>query len=150
MCGASGKPELLYRKSAEQERLASLIDLEARRYDEASPIVRGPAHLSHALLRIIASDAYAADLRSAAGSSGRGRQALAEFIIGGLEQHADDRGQHYRAKHPAIKQLMDQLEVWAKELAAEKADPKRIRIAIQLTLAEELASSIAYAVRSGN
>lgn len=125
-----------------EHAVAVMIEEEAARYDGLSPIVRGPAELSHALLRILVSEGVASLAAGPMGSLRALRPLLARFIVYGLEQHAADRGRRYAKHGRAVRELVGQIELWARDLSCGGAEPKRIRVALQLALAEELAGGL--------
>lgn len=113
------------------------IGREADAFAATSPIVRGPAELSHALLRIVESREFAQFLAGGARTSSMFvRSGIAEFISTALMLHAHDRGLTYRESAGA-QIIAGQVELWAAELA-RGGDRRRTRVLIQLALSEEL------------
>lgn len=119
------------------------IEAELERFVTFSPIARGPAELSHSVLRLLAHSDYL-DVVNASDrlALAKLRGALVEFIASSLGQHAKDRGFAYSASNRSLSCLVEQLELWAKFLPIDSRARKRIRVAIQLALAEELNASI--------
>lgn len=119
-------------------RLDGAIEREARLFADASPIARGPAELSHGLLRILESGEYN-DIMSGVGRTAlpAARLALHGFLVDAFVLHALDRGFRYADDRTGLWAIIRQLEVWAGVLARGNMDRRQLRIKIQLALAEE-------------
>ena len=131
--------------------LEALIDDEALRYAEASPIVRGTRELSHGLLRILTSEAVADACPFGRSVLGRSRRRFVEFLASALAQHARDRGSEFEVDEHSLANLVSQLEAWATELMLGRQDARRVRANIQFALAEELSSHLrAVSIHSAN
>ncbi len=123
-----------------QRHIEALIDAEALRFTETSPIVRGTRELSHSLLRIFTSEVIAESCGTGRFSFGRARRCFSDFLASSLMQHARDRGSELQIQGSALDGLVSQIEAWATELIIGRQDPQRVRANIQLALAEELSS----------
>jgi len=123
-------------------RIQSAIDAEWDRFASASPIARGPAELSHSVLRVLENDDYLKGTVADRIGLNRVRNAFVSLIGNSLGQHARDRGYTYRISDRSLSCLVGQLELWARLLSDDPAARKRIRTAVQLALAEELNANI--------
>jgi hypothetical protein len=125
------------------DRVSMAIEAELERFASSSPIARGPAELSHSVLRLLEHSDYPDVLNTSDRLAfAKLRSAFVAFIACALGQHAKDRGFTYAASNRSLSCLIEQLELWAKLLPADTPARKRIRVAIQLALAEELNASI--------
>ena len=120
----------------------ALIDEQACQYHQTSPILLGPAELSHVLLHIITSEEFELLVADCPTSVGKVRTNIAQFIAAALAQFAVNRGQHFVKQLSSLKSLSDQIILWGRELYRGRADVKRVRVAMQLALSEELTTNL--------
>lgn len=119
-------------------RLSRAIQAEYEHFLSSSPIIRGPAELSRGILRLLEHSDYLAIIsRPDRLVVSQVREALIDFVAGALECHAHDRGACFVAPDRSLSSLVGQFEVWAKFLSTDAASHKRIRVAVQMALAEE-------------
>ena len=122
--------------------LCALIDEQACQYHQTSPILLGPAELSHALLRIMTSQEFKLYMADCQGSIEKVRASTVQFIAAALAQFAVNRGQHFVKQPRSLNTLGDQIIIWGRELYRGRADVKRVRVAMQLALSEELTTNL--------
>lgn len=125
------------------DRVSLAIDAEFERLANSSPIALGPAELSHSVLRLLEHPDYLHIVTTPDRLAvPKVRNALIYFVASALDQHAKDRGYAYAASASSLSSLVGQFELWAKLLKADTDARKRIRIAVQLALAEEFNANI--------
>jgi len=108
-----------------------------------SPIARGPAELSHSVLRVLEDDEYREALTTGGATALHGsRSALKAFLVDALTQHASDRGLRYESCDRDLGLLLGQFELWSQALASGAIERKRLRVSLQLALAEEFNSHL--------
>lgn len=119
-------------------RMAAAIAQEGTRYADLSPIARGPAEVSHALLRLIENREYLRIIGRERASLPALRRLLGGFVGDALALHAADRG----VRNPVaadVGPLIGQLELWAALLAGGRIDRRQVRTRLQVAVSEVMA-----------